>query len=243
MGIFDTEGIVKKQLVLFFVVDTSGSMYGKKIGAVNTALREALADPEFRNAGGADADIHIAVLEFSNGCRWQTQMPVPVDSVQWRDLDADGGTDLGAACRELSKKLDKNQFLNAPGGSAAPVILLLSDGEPTDDFDRGIEELKKNKYYKQTIRLACAISDDSNFDVLSQFTGSRESVLRVHTPEALKKWIRVVSLTASKVGSKSQPVSNGEVAAAQDTAVAAVVNLAKNDDTLSADTEADDDWN
>ena len=45
MGMFDdVEGIVKRQMVLFFVVDTSGSMQGTKIGAVNTAIREVLEE-------------------------------------------------------------------------------------------------------------------------------------------------------------------------------------------------------
>ena len=49
MGMFDDiEGIVKRQMVLFFVVDTSGSMQGTKIGAVNTAIREVL--PELKDA-------------------------------------------------------------------------------------------------------------------------------------------------------------------------------------------------
>jgi uncharacterized protein YegL len=240
---FDGVQTVKKQLVLIFVVDTSGSMSGQKIGAVNTAIQEALADPELRGAGGADADIHVAVLEFSSGCRWQTQMPVPIASYQWHPLDADGGTDLGAACRELSKKLDRSAFLNAPGGSAAPVLLLMSDGEATDDFDHGVNELKQNKYYKQSIRLACAIGDDANLDELAKFTSTREAVLKVHTPEALKKWIRVVSLTASKVGSKNQPAQGGSVDSAQGTAVTAVVNLAKKDDTLKEDFTSGDDWN
>jgi uncharacterized protein YegL len=243
MGMFDGVETVKKQLALFFLIDTSGSMYGEKIAAVNTACRQALNDPEFKSAGGADANIVVAVMEFSNGCRWQSALPVPVDTVQWQDLDAEGGTDLGAACVELSKKLDKSQFLSAPGGSAAPVILLLSDGEPTDDFIYGANVLKQNKYYKQCIRLACAIGDDANLDVLQEFAGSKESVLRVHTPEALKKWIRVVSLTASKVGSKSQPASDGSVAAAQATAGAAVTNIAKTDPTFIADSTAEDEWN
>ncbi|MDR2865552.1 MAG: VWA domain-containing protein [Spirochaetaceae bacterium] len=243
MGMFDGGGIVKKQLVLFFVVDTSGSMYGEKIGAVNTAIREALNDSEFKTAGGADAEILIAILEFNNDCKWHTQVPVPIDSVQWRDLDADGGTSLGEACKELSKKLDKNAFLNAPGGSAAPVIILLSDGEPTDDFDHGIAILKQNKYYKQTIRLACAIGDDADADALAEFTGSRESVLRVHSPEALKKWIRVVSLTASKVGSKSQPTTDGTVTPAQNTAVTAVINATQNDPIFIEDENSDGIWN
>jgi uncharacterized protein YegL len=64
MGIFDkVEGIVKRQMVLFFIVDTSGSMMGTKIGTVNTAIREVL--PELKGIGGSDVDLKIACLKFS----------------------------------------------------------------------------------------------------------------------------------------------------------------------------------
>ena len=61
MGMFDdVEGIVKRQMVLFFVVDTSGSMQGTKIGAVNTAIREVL--PELKDAGGSDIDLNASCV-------------------------------------------------------------------------------------------------------------------------------------------------------------------------------------
>lgn len=74
MGMFDdVEGIVKRQMVLFFVVDTSGSMQGTKIGAVNTAIREVL--PELKDAGGSDVDLKVACLTFSSGCKWMYSTP------------------------------------------------------------------------------------------------------------------------------------------------------------------------
>lgn len=118
MGMFDDiDGIVKRQMVLFFVVDTSGSMQGTKIGAVNTAIREVL--PELKDAGGADIDLKVACLTFSSGCQWMYPTPIASDSFQWTTVDADGVTDLGAACRELNDKLSKNGFLKAPSGSVA----------------------------------------------------------------------------------------------------------------------------
>jgi uncharacterized protein YegL len=60
------EGIVRRQMVLFFVIDTSGSMPGTKIGVVNTAIREVI--PELTGIGDSDIDLKIAVLTFSNGC-------------------------------------------------------------------------------------------------------------------------------------------------------------------------------
>ena len=38
----ETVEIARRQMSLFFIVDTSGSMEGEKIAAVNTAIREVL---------------------------------------------------------------------------------------------------------------------------------------------------------------------------------------------------------
>lgn len=241
MGMFDDiDGIVKRQMVLFFVVDTSGSMQGTKIGAVNTAIREVL--PELKDAGGADIDLKVAFLTFSSGCQWMYPTPIASDSFQWTTVDADGVTDLGAACRELNDKLSKNGFLKAPSGSVAPVIFLLSDGEPTDDFESGINLLQQNNWFKHGIKVAVAIGDDANKDVLAKFTGNIEAVITVHTPEALRKWIRKVSITSSQIGSRSQPVSDGQLPSKQDTMIDEIKDIQQEEPDLSSTSTSGDDW-
>lgn len=237
-NMFDMAGeIVKREMVMFFLIDCSGSMYGTKIGAVNTAVREAL--PEMRTVGGSDAAIKIATLLFSNGCRWMYPEPVPVEDFQWASVDAEGMTDLGRACKELAEKLSKHAFLNAPSGSVAPVIFLLSDGQPTDDFDDGLEKLKANRWFKHAIKVAVAIGDDADLDALEKFTGSSEAVIRTHTPEALRKMVRFVTVTSSKVGSTSQGTLNGNITTKQDTLEAEIKTFVNN---VGINQNADDDW-
>ena len=42
MGLLDNESIPRRKMILFFVIDTSGSMIGKKIGSVNDAIENVL---------------------------------------------------------------------------------------------------------------------------------------------------------------------------------------------------------
>jgi uncharacterized protein YegL len=241
MGIFDNvEGIVKRQMVLFFIIDTSGSMAGTKIGAVNTAIREVL--PELKGIGGSDVDIKIACLKFSSGCSWLHPTPVSIENFQWNNLDADGVTDFGDACKELSAKMSKDKFLSAPSASVAPAIILMSDGEPTDDYKNGLSELQENKWYKYAIKVAVAIGDDANMDVLKEFTGNIEAVTAVHTPEALRKWIRFVSITSAQIGSKSQPMQDGQVESKQDAMMSQINDLQQSDPDFSQVSTAEDDW-
>ena len=45
MGVYDNvEGVARKSMVMFFLIDTSGSMAGRSIAAVNDAMREVIPD-------------------------------------------------------------------------------------------------------------------------------------------------------------------------------------------------------
>ena len=203
--------VARRTMTLFFVVDASGSMDGSKMGTLNAAVEEVI--PEIRKISGenADAAIKIAVLEFSSGARWITPAPMDAEDFTWSFLDADGLTDLGEACKQLDEKLSRKAFMSDAAGSFAPAIFLLSDGEPTDDYKPELEKLKQNNWFRKAIKVAVAIGDDANRDVLGEFTGNKEAVLTVHTPEALAKMIRFVSVTASQIGSKSTGVGKGGV--------------------------------
>ena len=82
MDIFDDDplnatGISKKSLVIFFLIDTSASMKGTKMGELNTAMEELM--PEIRRIGEADTDIKLAVLTFSTGCSWMYPEPISIE--------------------------------------------------------------------------------------------------------------------------------------------------------------------
>lgn len=204
MGLYDdVVEVPRRTMVLFFVVDCSGSMSGSKIGTVNSAIEEIV--PEIKNISeeNADAQIKVATLAFSTGAQWMDSAPVAAENYRWNYLDANGVTDLGEACTQLNEKLSRNAFMSDVTGSFAPAIFLMSDGEPTDNYKHGLDKLKQNNWFKKAIKVAVAIGDDANQTVLSEFTGNSEAVITVHSPEALKKWIRFVSVTASQIGSKS----------------------------------------
>jgi uncharacterized protein YegL len=204
MALVDKVVMPRRTMVLFFVIDVSGSMDGSKIGAVNTAIEEVIPAIIDVSDDNADALIKIAALEFSSGVRWITANgPVEADQFRWNFLEAAGCTDFGAACKALNEKLSTKAFMKEATGSFAPVIFLLSDGEPTDDWKASLAELKNNNWFKAAVKVAVAIGDDANKDVLKEFTGSIESVMEVHNAMALKKMIKFVSVRSSQIASKS----------------------------------------
>jgi len=209
MGLLDAVSIPRRTMVLFFLVDTSGSMSGDKIGAVNEAIREVLPEINDISSENADAQIKIAVLDFSSGAHWIYDKPVEADQFVWNNLEVGGLTDMGVAFKMLNEKLSRTEFMSDITGSYAPAIFMMSDGAPTDDYKKELEELRKNKWFKVGIKVAVAIGDDANTDILKEFTGNEECVVKVRTPESLRKMIRFASVTASQIGSKSSGVGIG----------------------------------
>lgn len=235
--------VPRRTMTLFFLIDTSGSMEGNKIGAVNDAVANVLPMLNEISAENPDAEIKVAALEFSSGTNWLYSEPKLASEFIWQDVKASGLTSLGAACVELSSKLSRGEFMQAASGSFAPAIILLSDGGPTDDFESGLKKLKDNNWFKAAIKIAIAIGDDADKDVLKQFTGNAEAVFTVHNIDALKQIIRVVAVTSSQIGSKS--CTTGETTK-QDQVIEevkdAIDNINGAEVATSVDSSSYDDW-
>lgn len=236
--------VPRRTMTLFFLIDTSGSMIGNKIGAVNDAVVNVLPMLDEISASNPDAEIKVASLEFSNGTNWLYSEPKLASEFVWQDVTAGGLTSLGEACTELNSKLSRSGFMQSASGSFAPAIILLSDGGPTDDYQSGISKLKNNNWFKSAIKVAIAIGDDADLNVLAEFTGTNEAVFTVHNIDALKQIIRVVAVTSSQIGSKS---STAGESTKQDQVIEEVQSQVDNIDGAEVATQVDsssynDDW-
>lgn len=217
------EGIKKQELNLLFVIDNSGSMEGEKIAAVNNAIRDVMAIMPEIQEDTSDAEIKISALVFSEDCKWVYNEPKKVTDFKWNDIRCDGGTNYSACYDELSKFLTKkeNGGQMPDIGGVAPIIILMSDGMPTSpDWEDHLNLLKKKGWFKVALKYALAIQIDTQeaMDVLSKFTGNPETVLKVYTAEALRKVIKVIAITASKVKSSSSLVQGGTVVSREEVA-------------------------
>jgi uncharacterized protein YegL len=196
---FDPLGAVSgKPLHFFWLVDCSGSMAGDKIQSVNQTVREVLPATRDSARNNPFAQLLMRVIKFSSGASWQVGTPTAVEAFQWKDLSASGVTDLGAALRLLAGELEPDRI-----GKRAlpPVIVLLTDGCPTDDWEQALDALNAKSWGKpgRTVRVAIAIGRDGieNKDVLTRFTGNPETVFDAHNAQQLKDLIRWASVTLS----------------------------------------------
>lgn len=119
----ETEKIARKLLPIIYVLDTSGSMEGSRIAAVNAAMNETMEVLKDVSSKNPTAELKIAVLQFSSGPQWVTEI-LFYGRFYWNDLKAGGLTDFGSALNELDNKLSRAQFLTSEVGFKAPVIIL-----------------------------------------------------------------------------------------------------------------------
>ena len=194
---------------IFFLIDTSGSMQGQSIDAVNAAMREAIPVVQEFALDEPDVAIRYYVLDFNTSANWMSEDPGNVEDFGWSDLRADGLTSLGLAYQKLNAKLSRKGGFLQEHGNNAPILILLTDGAPTDDAESGLALLKENKWFKASCRIAFKLPG-ANISTLKDFTGSEESVIEV-SPDKLKDLLKVVAINSAVIGSKSQGRSTGNV--------------------------------
>ena len=195
----------KRQLHFFFVVDCSGSMAGDKMASLNYAVRSAIPAMRSAAADNPENDVLVRVVSYADKADWVSEEPVPVSSFAWKDLSAKGESAMGEALQILAKMLTSKKL---PGRQVQPVIVLLSDGLPTDDVGAGLKALEQSEYGKSALRIAIAIGSDADMPTLQGFIGqSGVKPLQANNAENLVnriKWAASIPVQAA-----SKPISNG----------------------------------
>lgn len=202
-----TDGvIVKKVLPIIYAIDTSGSMSGDRIATVNEAMHECEDILREKAGESPDAEIKIGALKFSSGAQWVTKSGlVSLEDFYWNDVQASGVTDLGAAIKELEFKLSRSSFLVSDTGFCLPVIIFMSDGGPNDDWQKALKNANaNNKWFARARKIAIAIGDDADKDVLKELVGNVEAVVQANDLETLKSLIVEVSVSASMLAGQSR---------------------------------------
>jgi uncharacterized protein YegL len=210
----DTPGgaIAKRPLQFIYLVDCSGSMVGRKIETLNLAVRETISAMCAVVDENPNAEVFVRVIRFSDGAQWHMSQPTEIHSFRWSDLNADGVTDMGKALALAAEALKVD---NMPPRGLPPVLVLLSDGQPTDDFNTGLRLLFDEPWGKRALRIAVGIGDDADLDVLEKFMGNSEikPLVAKNVGDLVKfiRWASTVPLkAASNPGSRPSDPSGGQ---------------------------------
>jgi uncharacterized protein YegL len=198
--------LARRPLHFFWITDSSGSMAAdNKIQSLNNAIRESVPHMQAAADENPQAEVLVRAITFSNGAKWHIAQPTPIETFKWVNLKADGLTDMGKAFMMVADQLKMPPMTDR---ALPPVLVLVSDGEPTDDYNAGLKALLAEPWGRRAARLAIAIGADANMDVLQKFIGHAEvKPLQANNAEMLVRYIRWVStaVLSSAVNPPSQP--------------------------------------
>jgi len=206
--------MASRPLHFIWIADCSGSMsVDGKIQTLNVAIREAIPHMQRVADENPNAGVLVRAIKFSSGAQWHISQPTPVADFKWADLSANGVTDMGKALKMVAEQLKMPPMTDR---ALPPVLVLISDGGPTDDFGGGLKALLSQPWGMKAVRIAIAIGEDAATpeaqDVLQRFIGHPElKPLQANSPEALVNHIKWVSTAVLK--SASSPASQSKEAA------------------------------
>jgi uncharacterized protein YegL len=184
---------MSRRLPVYLLLDTSGSMTGDPIQAVGDGVKTLVAD--LKTDPQAQETAYLSVITFDNVATQVTPL-TEIGMFQEPALAARGRTAMGEALKLLldcyNKEIIKNTSASQKG-DYKPLVFLLSDGHPTDDWEKVADEIgakvRSNKMFAKFVALAAGSNADTA--VLKRLT---DDVLVTHElkPDALKayfKWV------------------------------------------------------
>ncbi len=134
-----------------------------KITLLNQAVRKML--DSFRKEARREVGFMVSVITFGSRASVHTP-PTDVATLEWKDFDAEGETALGAAL-DLAKAMLEDKSV-VPSRAYRPTVVLVSDGEPTDDWEEPMRRFISEGRSSKCFCMAMGIGE-SDDDVLREF--------------------------------------------------------------------------
>lgn len=155
-----------RRLPVYLLLDTSGSMYGEPIEAVKNGVQTLIST--LRGDPYALETAYISIITFNSAAQQVTPL-TELSAFQQPQIEASGCTALGEALILLAQKVDTEivKTTQEVKGDWKPLVFLMTDGEPTDDLQKGLDEFKKRKF---GMVVACAAGQGANTNTLKQIT-------------------------------------------------------------------------
>lgn len=195
-----------RRLPVYLLLDISESMAGPAIDSVNEGVRafvkELGANPQTAET------VHLSVITFSRDAREVVPL-TELMAFRAPKLSVRSGTALGAALRLLVEcmRRDVVKTTSTSKGDYKPLVFLLTDGQPTDDWEGAASLFRKGEGGMLANLLAIGCGPDVDIQVLYAVT---DHVLLMSdlTPESIQRFFVWLSMSVQSVSVRTY--SGGE---------------------------------
>ena len=183
-----------KPLPVYLLLDVSGSMEGDKINNLNEAVSEmikTMADEE-----KMEVEILISIITFGSDAHVHLTA-TSASQVEWSNLSASGMTAMGAALT-MSKEMIEDKEIT-PSRAYRPTIVLVSDGQPNDTgWEQSMDDFINNGRSKKCDRMAMAIGEDADENVLKRFIkGTEHELFSSNDAEKISEFFDRVTMSVT----------------------------------------------
>lgn len=185
-----------RRLPVYLVLDVSGSMHGEPIEAVRNGMQMLVST--LRTDPYALETAFLSVIVFDEKAR-QVVPLTELMAFQPPTVEAGSTTSLGDALKVTKECIEREvkKTTAEEKGDWKPLVFIMTDGQPTDDWEKGLNEFRK---VKTGMVIACAAGPQADTKILKQIT---EVVVSLDTADsstigAFFKWVSASISTSSK---------------------------------------------
>lgn len=186
-----------RRLPVYLLLDTSGSMTGEPIEAVKNGVQMMMHS--LRQNPQAIETAFVSIITFDSDAK-QIVPLTDLASFQMVDIKATGVTSMGAALALLADKLETEVTKTTleQKGDWKPLIFVMTDGIPTDNWQQGYSKLKT---VNKGLIVGCAAGQGADDSILRQITNS---VVRLDSAdsESISKFFQWVTASISTTSTK-----------------------------------------
>jgi uncharacterized protein YegL len=181
-----------RRLPVFLVLDTSGSMSGEPIEQVKNGVQMLVS--ALRTDPYALETAYLSVITFGSSAVEAVSL-TELTAFQVPAINASGATALGDALRLVAEAASNqlSKTTSTSKGDWKPMVFLMTDGAPTDDWEKGLARFQQEKW---GVIVGCAVNS-GDATILQRIAG--DSVVRLDTSDAtaMSKFFKWVSASIS----------------------------------------------